>query len=173
MCHSRGVSTVASSSRLHLSGPTPPSWPGAPIGILSLLNHHRRSEPQGSLRACLRRFPSCDAAGISAREPRSRIPITQLESARALMAAQGGSLPFAEPKTIRFLLTVLCHEYLRAFRSGIASRIRRPCESGAAGDQNDRGACGQRPRQRCLEEGKCYFDVGLPVDGELLPALLV
>ena len=32
---------------------------------------------------------------------------------------------------------------------------------------------GQRSRERCLEEVKCDFDVGLPVDGELLPALLV
>src|ERR1035438_6166536 len=39
--------------------------------------------------------------------------------------------------------------------------------------QNNRGACEQRPRQRCLAEVKCDFDVTLPVDGELLPALLV
>src|SRR5713101_1671182 len=79
----------------------------------------------------------------------------------------------SEPKAIRFLLTIVCHEYLRAFGSGITSRIRRPCESGAAGDQNDRSACGQRPQQGCLEEVKRDFDVSLPVDGELLPALLV
>jgi hypothetical protein len=79
----------------------------------------------------------------------------------------------AKPKTIRFLLAIVCDEYLRAFGSGIPSRIRRPCESGAAGDQNDRCAGVQRARQRRLAKLKGDLDVRLPVDRELRPALLV
>src|SRR5258708_13831998 len=51
----------------------------------------------------------------------------------------------AESKPIRFLLTLVRHEYLRAFGSGVASRIRPPCESGAAGDPNTRDAWSHRP----------------------------
>src|SRR5262249_7177281 len=62
---------------------------------------------------------------------------------------------------------------LHALGSGIARARRRPGESRAGGDHNDRGARGERPRQRRLAEVKCDLDVRLPVDGELLPALLV
>src|SRR5262245_49185061 len=79
----------------------------------------------------------------------------------------------AEPKTIRFLLTEVRHEYLRAFGSRIASRNWRPCESCAASHQNNRGTCGQRPRQRGLAEVKRDLDVSFPVDSELLPLQLV
>src|SRR5437868_10671416 len=81
--------------------------------------------------------------------------------------------PQTESKTIRFLLTVACDEYLRPFGSGVPARDRRACESGAARDQNDRSTCRHRPQQRRLAEVKCDLDVSLPVDGEFLPALLV
>ena len=79
----------------------------------------------------------------------------------------------AASEPIRFLLTVARDEHLRALGAGISSPNRRPCDGGAAGDQDDRGACRQRPRQRRLAEVKRDLDVGLPVDGEFPPCLLV
>jgi hypothetical protein len=79
----------------------------------------------------------------------------------------------ADPEPIRFLLTVVRDEHLRALGAGISSRNRRPGNSGGTCDQDNRAALGQRPRQCRLAEVECDLDVRLPVDGELLPALLV
>src|SRR5262249_57184965 len=81
--------------------------------------------------------------------------------------------PQAQPKAIGFLLAVIGHEDLGAFCAGISAGVWRARKRRARGDQDDRAPRREWRRQRGLHEMKGDLDVALPVNGELLPVLLM